>query len=93
MKYDDGRVKIAECPLCFEVHEYDVQLITRPMHVTLSDNQEADMCSSPVTAKYFCPNMKKEFEMEVNAVHRFYEMLRGMETRLVEEGEEAASDQ
>ena len=90
MNYDDGRVKVDECPLCSEAHEYDVQLITRHMHVTLSDNQEADMCSSPVTATYLCPNTNKEFEMEVNAVHRFYEMLRGMETRLVEEG---ASDQ
>jgi hypothetical protein len=31
--------------------------------------------------------MNQEFEQEVCVVHRFYEMLRGMETKLVEEGE------
>lgn len=88
MQFDDGRVKIDECPLCMETHEYDVHLITRHMQVTLTDNKEADRCSTPITAKYFCPRMKKEFEQEVNIIHRFYEMLRGIETQLVEEGAE-----
>ena len=60
------------------------------MQVMLTDNKEADMCSTPITGKYICPNTNMEFEYEVNVVHRFYEMLRGIETRLVTEetGEE-----
>lgn len=85
MNYDDGRVKIVECPLCSEVHEYDVHLITKPMQVVLTDNREADRMSSPITAKYYCPCKDEEFEQEVNVIHRFYEMLRDMKTRLVEE--------
>jgi len=88
MKFDDGRVKVVECPLCSEMHEYDVHLITRPMQVTLSDNQEADRCATPITATYLCPNTNKEFEQEVCVTHRVYEFLRGMETRLVELGDQ-----
>ena len=91
MQFDDGRVRIEECPLCLGVHEYDVHLITRPIQVTLTDNQEADRCSTPIEGKYRCPKANEEFEYEVNVVHRFYEMLRGIETKLVEEGEEANS--
>ena len=83
MNYDDGRVRIDECPLCLETHEYDVQLITKAMQCTLSDNQEADRCGTPTTASYYCPNMKKEFEQEVVAIHRAYEFVRDMKTRLV----------
>ena len=89
MKFDDGRVKVVECPLCYETHEYDVHLVTRSMHVTLSDNQEADRCATPFTATYLCPNTKQEFEQEVSVIHRAYEFLRDMKTRLVEEGEQA----
>jgi len=87
MDYDDGRVRVDECPLCLGMHEYDVHLITKPMQVTLSDNQEADRCATPITATYLCPNMNKEFEQEVCVTHRVYEFLRGMETRLVVDGE------
>ncbi len=88
MHFDDGRVKIEECPLCQGVHEYDIQLTTKAMHVTLTDNKEADRCSTPIEGKYHCPKTNEEFEQEVNVIHRFYEMLRGIETRLVEEGVE-----
>ena len=93
MNYDDGRVKIADCPLCFEVHEYDVQLVTKAMHYTLSDNQEADRCATPIEATFLCPNMNKEFKQTVTVPHRTYEFLRDMKTRLVEEGEEAACNE
>jgi len=92
MKFDDGRVRIEECPLCMGVHEYDIHLITRPIQITLSDNQEADRCSSPIEGTYFCPSKNEEFELEVNVIHRFYEMLRDIKTKLVEEGEEADSN-
>lgn len=88
MNYDDGRVRVDECPLCMESHEYDVQLITKAMHVTLSDNQEADRCATPITATYLCPNTNEEFEQEVCVTHRTYEFLRDMKTRLVTEGQE-----
>jgi hypothetical protein len=91
MQFDDGRVRIEECPLCLGVHEYDIHLITRPIQITLSDNQEADRCSSPITGTYLCPKTNQEFEQEVQVIHRFYEMLRDMKTKLVEEGEEADS--
>jgi len=87
MHFDDGRVRIEECPLCQEVHEYDIHLITKPIQVTLTDNKEADRCSTPIEGKYCCPRTNEEFEFEVNVIHRFYEMLRGIETKLVEEGE------
>ena len=95
MRFDDGRVRVDECPLCLESHEYDVHLVTKPMHVTLSDNQEADRCSTPITATYLCPVMNKEFEQEVSVIHRTYEFLRDMKTRLVgsEEGEAAEDSQ
>ena len=92
MKFDDGRVKVDECPLCLGTHEYDVHLVTKPMQVTLSDNQEADHCATPIVATYLCPRTNQEFEQEVDVIHRFYEFLRDMKTKLVEEGEEAASD-
>lgn len=92
MKYDDGRVKVVECPLCLETHEYDVCLITKPMQVVLSDNQEADRCATPITCTYKCPNTNKEFKQEVSVVHRAYEFLRDMKTKLVEEGDEASGD-
>jgi hypothetical protein len=90
MKYDDGRVRVEECPLCLEMHEYDVHLETKPMQCVLSDNQEADHCATPITALYYCPNVKKEYEQEVVVTHRAYEFLRDMKTRLVglEEEEE-----
>lgn len=90
MKYDDGRVRVDECPLCLGMHEYDVHLVTKPMQCILSDNQEADRCATPFTASYYCPNVKKEFEQEVVVTHRAYEFLRDMKTRLVglEEEEE-----
>ena len=92
MQFDDGRVKIEECPLCLGIHEYDVHLITKPIQITLSDNQEADRCSSAITGTYICPEVNQEFEQEVNVVHRFYEMLRDMKTKLVEEEEEQNSN-
>jgi len=58
------------------------------MQVTLSDNQEADRCATPITATYLCPKMNKEFEQEVCVTHRTYEFLRDMKTRLVEEGKQ-----
>ena len=85
MDFDDGRVRIEECPCCLEVHEYDVKLITKPMQVMLTDNKEADKCSTPIEGKYLCPKTNEEFEHEVNVIHRFYEMLRGIETRIVAE--------
>lgn len=88
MKFDDGRVKVVECPYCYETHEYDVHLVTKPMQCTLSDNQEADRCATPFTATYRCPNTDKEFEQECNVIHRAYEFLRDMKTRPVEEGEQ-----
>ncbi len=91
MHFDDGRVQIEECPLCTEAHEYDIHLITKPIQVTLTDNKEADRCSTPIVGKYICPRTNGEFEYEVNVIHRFYEMLRGIETKIVEEGEEADS--
>ena len=90
MKYDDGRVRVEECPLCLEVHEYDVHLVTKPMQVVLSDNQEADYCGTPITALYYCPNVEKEFEQEVVVSHRAYEFLRDMKTRLVGSEDEEA---
>lgn len=89
MDYDDGRVRVDECPLCLEMHEYDVKLFTKAIQVTLSDNQEADRCGTPITASYYCPNMKKEFEQEVVVAHRTYEFLRDMKTRLVGAEEDA----
>ena len=83
MNYDDGRVRVDECPLCLETHEYDIQLITKAMQCTLSDNQEADRCGTPFSAMYYCPNVKKEFEQEVVVTHRTYEFVREMHTRLV----------
>jgi hypothetical protein len=71
------------------MHEYDVHLITKSMHVTLSDNQEADRAATPIVSKYYCPKMDKEFEQEVSVIHRAYEFLRDMKTRLVEHGDEA----
>ena len=85
MSFDDGRVQIGECPCCMGVHEYDVKLITKPMQVMLTDNKEADKCSTPIPGTYICPKPKEEYEHEVNVIHRFYEMLRGIETRVVEE--------
>jgi len=93
MQFDDGRVRIDECTLCQGVHEYDIHLITRPMQVTLTDNKEADRCSTPITGTYLCPSMNQEFEQEVYVIHRFYEMLRGIKTKLVEEGEVTDSNQ
>jgi hypothetical protein len=93
MKYDDGRVRVDECPLCLGTHEYDVHLVTKPMQVVLSDNQEADRCATPVTALYYCPNVKKEFEQEVVVTHRAYEFLRDMKTRLVGLEEEEENDE
>ena len=57
------------------------------MHVTLSDNQEADRCATPIVATYLCPRTDQEYEQEVSVIHRTYEFLRDMKTRLVEEGE------
>jgi hypothetical protein len=91
MNFDDGRVTVEECPLCLERHEYDVQLITKAMQVTLSDNQEADYCATPIVSSYYCPNIKKEFEQEVVVSHRAYEFLRDMKTRLV--GSEVEDDE
>jgi hypothetical protein len=88
MHFDDGRVIIEECPLCQGIHEYDIHLTTKAMTVTLTDNKEADRCSTPIEGKYLCPKTNQEFEQEVNVVHRFYEMLRGIDTKLVEEGAE-----
>jgi hypothetical protein len=88
MNFDDGRVTIKECPCCTEVHEYDIQLITKAMQVMLTDNKEADKCSTPIEGKYICPKTNEEFEHEVNVIHRFYEMLRGIETRIVTEASE-----
>ena len=83
MDYDDGRIRVEECPLCLETHEYDVHLVTKAMQCTLSDNQEADHCATPIVASYYCPNMKKEYEQEVVVTHRAYEFLRDVKTRLV----------
>jgi len=88
MNFDDGRVTISVCPCCTEVHEYDIQLTTKPMQVVLTDNKEADKCSTPITGTYLCPNTNEEFEQEVDVIHRFYEMLRGIDTRIVTEGAE-----
>jgi hypothetical protein len=87
MNFDDGRVMIEECPLCQEIHEYDVHLVTKAMHYTLSDNQEADRCATPIEATYLCPNTNKEFEQTVSVPHRTYVFLRDMKTKLVEEGD------
>jgi hypothetical protein len=87
MQFDDGRVRIEECPLCLEVHEYDIHLITKPMQVILTDNKEADRCATPIVGTYLCPKTNQEFEQEVEVVHRIYEFLRDMKTKPVEEGE------
>ena len=91
MQFDDGRVRIEECPLCLGVHEYDVHLVTKPMQGILTDNQEEDRCATPITGTYLCPRTNQEFEQEVEVIHRTYEFLRDMKTKLVEEGEEASS--
>ena len=91
MNYDDGRVRVDECPLCMEMHEYDVHLVLKAMQYTLSDNQEADRCATPIEATYFCPNTNQEYKQTVAVQHRTYEFLRDMKTRLVGE-EEAEAD-
>lgn len=85
MEYEDGRVTIIECPCCGSNHNYDVHMVHKVMQAGISDGYELDEVSSTIEAKFHCPIKREDFEDTVTVVHRYYEMLRELHTRLAKD--------
>ena len=85
MNFDDGTLKVNKCPACSKSHEYDLQFIRKPVMAYLTPNKETDEVVTRVDTLFSCPIKGEEFSEVVTVLHRLYERIDGVNSRLKED--------
>lgn len=75
MIFDDGPMKMEECPVCSKSHEFNMSIVRKPVMAYLTPDKETDEVITRVDTSFTCPDNKEEFEKTVVVVHRIYERI------------------
>ncbi len=82
MSFDDGQIKIEKCPVCNKSHEYGLEYIKKAVQAFLTPEKEVDEVITRVDTVFTCPKNDKEFEEVVIVLHRIYERVDAVNSKL-----------
>ncbi len=84
MSFDDGQIKIEKCPVCKKSHEYGLEYIIKAVQAFLTPEKEVDEVITRVDTVFICPKKDKEFEQMVVVLHRIYERVDAVNSKIID---------